>query len=192
MTSKKAMRQQGLASRRSLASRQRMAKSAQIADKLCHSRLFQQAESIFCYVGSEDEVHTIEILQRAIGQKKLLTVPYITDAANGIMEAAVLQVIEALVPGVYDIPTAPKKDRCFLAGSSIDLVIVPGTAFDKDCHRIGMGGGFYDRFLQHTHACSVALAYECQIFEHLPVEMHDRQVDYIFTESKIYTREDLR
>ena len=77
-------------------------------------------------------------------------------------------------------------------GDAIDLVIVPGTAFDTAGHRIGMGGGFYDRFLQYTSVSKVALAYECQIFGSLPVEEHDQQVDYIFTENKIYTREDLR
>ena len=192
MTSKKEMRRHGLAARRSLAAQQRAAKSTQIANALCNSRLFQQARTVFCYVGSEDEVHTREILQMAIGQEKLLAVPYIIDAANGMMEAAALQKVEDLVPGAYDIPTVPEDGRRFLAGSEIDLVIVPGTAFDAAGHRIGMGGGFYDRFLRDTAASRVALAYECQIFGRLPVEKYDQQVDYIFTENKIYTREDLR
>lgn len=181
-----------MAARRSLSAQQRAAKSTRIANALCSSRLFQQARAVFCYVGSEDEVHTREIMQMAIEQEKLLAVPYITDAANGMMEAAVLQKIEDLVPGVYDIPTVSEAGRRFLAGSNIDLVIVPGTAFDTAGHRIGMGGGFYDRFLHDTAASKVALAYECQIFDRLPVEKYDQQVDYIFTESKIYTREDLR
>lgn len=189
---KKTMRHQGLAARRNLAQQQRAAKSAQIANALCNSLLFQQAKSIFCYVGSEDEVHTMQIMQMAIEQNKILAVPYITDAANGMMKAAILHSVENLVPGIYDIPTVPETDRSFLAESTIDLVIVPGTAFDATGHRIGMGGGFYDRFLRGTVASKAALAYECQIFDHLPVEEHDQQVDYIFTENKIYKREDLR
>ena len=189
---KKTMRHQGLAARRNLSIQQRAAKSTQIANALCNSRLFQQAKSIFCYVGSEDEVHTMQIMQMAIEQNKILSVPYITDAANGMMKAAILHKMEALVPGVYDIPTVPEDSRCFLAESTIDLVIVPGTAFDAAGHRIGMGGGFYDRFLRGTAVSKAALAYECQIFGCLPVEEHDQQVDYIFTENKIYTREDLR
>ena len=186
------MRRQGLAGRRGLTASDRQLKSKLIADRLCHSQLFQQAKVIFCYVASEDEVHTLEILQKAMEDKKLLTVPYITDAAKGMMEAAVLAKIEALVPGIYDIPTVPESDKRFLSRDAIDLVIVPGTAFDTAGHRIGMGGGFYDRFLQDTSVSKVALAYECQIFDSLPVEKHDQQVDYIFTENKIYTREDLR
>lgn len=186
------MRRQGLAGRRGLTASDRQLKSKLIADKLCHSQLFQQTKVIFCYVASEDEVHTLEILQKAMEDKKLLTVPYITDAAKGMMEAAVLAKIEALVPGIYDIPTVPESSKRFLSRDAIDLVIVPGTAFDTAGHRIGMGGGFYDRFLQDTSVSKVALAYECQIFDSLPVEEHDQQVDYIFTENKIYTREDLR
>ena len=189
---KKAMRRQGLLARRGLEAQQRVAKSRLIGESLCNSILFQQSKSIFCYVGSEDEVHTMDILQRVLAEGKQLSVPYITDAAQGVMEAAVLNKIEDLVPGIYDIPTVPENRQCFLLGNAIDLVIVPGTAFDAAGRRIGMGGGFYDRFLQNTSVSRVALAYVCQIFDHLPVEEHDQQVDYIFTENKIYTREDLR
>lgn len=189
---KKAMRKVGLAARRALTTAERQEKSQSIQEKLLNSPVLMQAKNIFCYVSSEDEVHTEKLLQGILDAGKILLVPYITDAKAGLMEAARLKQVGDLVPGVYDIPTVPEEDKSFWAPEDIDVVIVPGSAFDAAGRRIGMGGGFYDRFLGKSPAVKVALAYDCQIFSQLPAEEYDKKVDIIFTESKIYTREDMR
>ncbi len=189
---KKAMRKAGLSARRALDPAERQEKSQSIQEKLLKSQVLSKARNIFCYVSSEDEVHTERLLSGILKADKVLLVPYITDAKAGLMEAARLSQVEKLVPGVYDIPTVPEVDKCFWSPADIDVVIVPGSAFDADGRRIGMGGGFYDRFLEKSSAVKVALAYDCQIFPQLPAEEYDKKVDIIFTESKIYTREDMR
>lgn len=189
---KKAMRRAGLAARRSLTPLERQDKSRSIQDALLESRVLSGAGNVFCYVSVEDEVHTARLLSGILDAGKVLLVPYITDAKAGFMEAAQLRQVEDLALGVYDIPTVPEEDKVFLAPEDIDVVIVPGSAFDTAGRRIGMGGGFYDRFVGKTSAVKVALAYDCQIFPRLPAEDYDKKVDMIFTESKIYTREDMR
>ncbi|MEK7171342.1 MAG: 5-formyltetrahydrofolate cyclo-ligase, partial [Patescibacteria group bacterium] len=67
----------------------------------------------------------------------------------------------------------------------IDVALVPGIAFDETGHRIGFGGGYFDRFLKKIHCTTIGLAYEFQIIEKAPVEQYDVAVDYIVTEKRI-------
>ena len=66
-----------------------------------------------------------------------------------------------------------------------DLCIVPGVAFDKTGHRIGFGGGYFDRLLKKTRAATIGLAYEFQIIDKVPVTAYDVAVDYIVTEKRV-------
>jgi 5-formyltetrahydrofolate cyclo-ligase len=71
--------------------------------------------------------------------------------------------------------------------ADLDLIIVPLVAFDESCNRIGMGGGYYDRFLKnYPKARKVGLAYELQKVSHVPVEQHDVRLDQIVTEKSVY------
>jgi len=69
--------------------------------------------------------------------------------------------------------------------SDIDVVFVPGVAFDRQGARIGFGGGYYDRFLPRTHALRVGITYDECLSEQLPFEKHDQRVDWIVTPSQI-------
>ena len=79
----------------------------------------------------------------------------------------------------------PHKDCQKIAPEKIDLIIVPGIAFDKQKNRIGYGDGFYDRLLKKTKCPTIALAYEFQIVHNIPGEKHDVKVDQIITEKRI-------
>jgi 5-formyltetrahydrofolate cyclo-ligase len=69
--------------------------------------------------------------------------------------------------------------------AALDLILVPGLAFTRDGLRLGRGGGYYDRLLAHPQcrAHRLAMAYDCQIIDHIPVEPHDQRVHQIITES---------
>lgn len=184
---KKLLRRGGLARRRSLTCELRQEKSALVAERLLSSDVFQKAGSVFCYVSMEDEVHTEAIINGALAAGKRVSVPHVTDAAQGLMCAARLYSMEELVPGEYGILTLPLEKVEPVLPLDIDLVIVPGSAFDRAGHRVGMGGGYYDRFLrQAAGAIKAAVAYECQIFDNFAVDMYDQSVDYIFTEDTVY------
>ena len=74
-----------------------------------------------------------------------------------------------------------------IAPDDIDLVICPCTVFDEDCHRMGMGAGFYDRYLKKcTHAQIIAVAFECQKSPKVPTAPWDCSIEYVFTEGAVY------
>jgi 5-formyltetrahydrofolate cyclo-ligase len=73
---------------------------------------------------------------------------------------------------------------------SIDLVMVPGVAFDRRCARMGHGKGYYDKLLENTRPETplIALAFECQLFPEIPVAPHDVFMNKIITEKAVYEK----
>ncbi len=92
--------------------------------------------------------------------------------------------IEEPLPRFRDLPEKS------VGPAEIDLVLVPGVAFDPQGRRIGQGKGYYDRFLATLESRSklVALAYQCQIFSSIPTDPHDFPIDVVVTEDNIYRR----
>lgn len=180
---KRELRKEALSSRRSMTHEQRVMESNVISDNLLQSDEFKQAKMIFCYVSVEEEVHTENIMREILKSGKRLCVPYITDSKGGIMIAARLRSMNDLTEGAFGILTAPAYDGVIeeISPEDIDLVIVPGVAFSAEGQRIGMGGGYYDRFLGSVSGKSIGLAYECQLYDSLPVEHHDKSVDKVLT-----------
>jgi 5-formyltetrahydrofolate cyclo-ligase len=86
--------------------------------------------------------------------------------------------------GPFNIPE-PHRDDPVIAENQIDVTVLPGIAFDAFGWRLGWGGGFYDRFLSKSSGLSVGLAFELQVVNSLPTEMHDKQVKYIVTEKRV-------
>jgi 5-formyltetrahydrofolate cyclo-ligase len=93
--------------------------------------------------------------------------------------------MDGLLPGPYGIP-AP--DGPTIPPETIDLIVVPGLAFDRSCHRLGQGGGYYDRYLPYCRAVTVGLAFELQMTDDLPWEAHDIQLDFVATDAALYAR----
>ena len=90
--------------------------------------------------------------------------------------------------GQYGIRTPILERAELLAPEQLDLVLVPCTAFDADCFRVGMGKGYYDRYLPRCkHAVKIGIAFEAQRVEHAVVDLHDQRLDAFATERGIYT-----
>ena len=102
------------------------------------------------------------------------------------MSARRVTALSQLVPGAYGLPE-PGRDCPEIAPEAIDVVLVPGTAFDAGGGRMGYGGGYYDRFLSANRCTAAALAYECQVIRRVPTEAHDVPMDYIITPAGILT-----
>lgn len=98
------------------------------------------------------------------------------------MEAVEIREFSELIHGAYDI-LEPKNTRFKIDERCIDVSYVPGVAFDSSGKRIGYGGGYYDRFLNklEKHSKKIALCYDFQVLDDIPVEAHDILVDDIIT-----------
>ncbi|MBP2631523.1 MAG: yqgN [Firmicutes bacterium] len=182
---KKKLRRDILKIRRSLTYDRVEIESNAIISHLKCSELFENSRSIMCYLAMKDEVQTYEIVDYALRQGKSVCVPYIRDRV-GIMDAVIIHDLNELVRGDLDILTVSKLNVNVVNIKEIDLIIMPGVAFDRYGHRLGMGAGFYDRFLEKAdYAKLVGLAFSCQVLEDVPSMPHDYLVHYIVTKDGI-------
>lgn len=148
------------------------------------------AQTVMYYVDVRAEVRTRHSLPDALASGKRIVVPWCNAA--GELELFHLQSMEELAVGMYKI-LEPKPELREIAAKRVrpeelDLVMVPGVAFDARGARMGHGKGYYDKLLQHARrdAPLVALAFECQMFPEIPVADHDVFMDYVITERTTY------
>jgi 5-formyltetrahydrofolate cyclo-ligase len=106
-------------------------------------------------------------------------------SAGGPFRSAEIGALAELAPGPWGLLQPPEKEAVWVddLADGFDLVVVPGVAFDLRGHRIGHGGGFYDRVLYCTQAYKVGLVYGELLLEEIPNEPHDIPVDAVVTES---------
>lgn len=183
-TGKNSLRAECLRARRSLAADYRQRASCKMLSRLYALPEYQKSSSVMAYVSMVDEVQLGDLLVHSLTEKKVTGVPYVLD--KGLMGAARLRDLDSLAAGAYGIPTVAEDRRELLPAGSFDLVIVPGVAFSEKGSRLGMGAGFYDRFLseREPQARRIALCFDCQLLPEIPVEDHDQRVDAIITETR--------
>ena len=148
------------------------------------------ARTVMFYVDVRSEVRTRHSLPDALASGKRIVVPY---CVNQELELFLLEDMEELSIGMYkileprpELRSAPEKR---VMPAELDLVMVPGVAFDRNGGRMGHGMGYYDKLLEHARADAplVALAFECQLFPEIPTQAHDIFMDKVITEKTIYT-----
>src|SRR5262245_41539440 len=150
------------------------------------------ANTVKWYVDAASEVRTRHTLPKALTHGKRVVVPWCVVETNEL-ELFLLEDMSELVEGAYKI-LEPKEELRLLPAKRVkpeelDLVMVPGTAFDIRGGRMGQGKGYYDRLLSGARpdAPLVALAFDCQIFDEIPVTAHDVFMDMVLTESRTIT-----
>jgi 5-formyltetrahydrofolate cyclo-ligase len=150
---------------------------------------YAAAKTVMWYVDAGSEVRTRHTLPDALKDGKRVVVPWCVVETNEL-ELFHLEDMSELVEGAYKI-LEPKAELRLLPAKRVkpeelDLVMVPGTAFDLRGGRMGQGKGYYDRLLSNARADAplVALAFECQIFAAIPVAAHDVFMDAVITESR--------
>jgi 5-formyltetrahydrofolate cyclo-ligase len=160
-------------------------KSQRIKEQVFGLEEFRQARTILLYVSYGSEVATHEMIQECLTRGKKVAVPC-TDANNRKLSLSELRRWEDLGVGTYHIQEPRVECRCEVPLTKVDLIIVPGIAFDYAGHRIGHGMGYYDRLLsENVKATKIALAFELQLVETIPAERHDVSVDIIITEERV-------
>ena len=160
-------------------------KSQRITDKLQHLDEYEIATAVMFYVSYDNEVYTHKLIKEVLKAKTKEVVVPLTDVLNRKLLPVKIESWSELSPGAYNI-LEPKNKQNVADVDTIDLVLLPGIAFDKRGNRIGHGAGYYDRLLGNClHAKRVGLAFDFQIVDAIPVEKHDVAVDKIVTEKRI-------
>ncbi len=179
---KKAVRKQMRHQRSTLSSEERTQKDRAIAKNLEAHPLFQTANTVLFYVSNEEEVDTHALIQKYL-EKKTILVPTVTGKQ---FKPTLLTDWEDLTLGTYKIlEVTPEKQHAFTG--TIDLVIVPGIAFDHSGHRLGSGKGYYDSYLSNHDTPTIGLSYDNQLIDRLPYEPHDIALHTIITEKQTLT-----
>lgn len=156
-----------------------------IAQHLYNSILYQQAKTIMVYLSMPDEPQTEKIIFHAWKNGKSVCVPYLRETP-GWMDAALIKDMSELTEGRFGLKVPDPNRVCFIAPKDIDLILIPGVAFDIFGNRLGMGGGYYDRFLPQTSsAVLMGVCWQSCVLTSLPTAKHDRSVHYLLTETGI-------
>ncbi len=161
-----------------------------IAERFMSLPEYAGAKTVMFYVDVRDEVRTRHALPDALQGDKRIVIPYCVD---GELELFHLESMDELDVGMYKIlePKVQLREVAHkrLEPKDLDLIMVPGVAFDAQGGRTGHGKGYYDKLLEHARIDTplIALAFECQMFPEIPCEEHDIYMDKVVTEAAVYS-----
>lgn len=163
--------------------------SRQIVDTFMELPQFAAARTVMWYVDVRSEVRTRQHLPAALACGRRIVIPYCVE---GELELFHLESLDELELGMYRI-LEPRAELRRIESKNVpverlDLIMVPGVAFDRRGGRSGHGKGYYDKLLEHARldAPLVALAFECQMFDEVPTQAHDIFMDLVITEKAVY------
>ena len=166
-----------------LSARYKAESSRAIAARLMAMPEYQEADTVFCFVGTDREIDTYPILEDVLAAGKRLCVP--RCVGKGIMELRQVTDLWQLIPGAFGI-LEPSADAPLIAVDEVDFAVLPCVTCNYLGQRLGQGGGYYDRFLSHYRGGTVLLCREKLIREEIPLEPHDYPVPWVLTERGLY------
>jgi len=155
-------------------------KSSVLENRFLSSPEFISADSLLVYAAFDREPETRKIIRTAMALGKRVFVPRVECREICVCK---LTSMGELAPGAFGIHEPPAEAKC--EDHEFDIIVVPGLAFDKAGHRLGRGGGFYDRLLKKLGGMRIGLAFDEQVLEGVPNEAHDVLMDKIFTNSQV-------
>ena len=158
--------------------------SAAIASRLTALDEYLQASAIHCYASSlPGEVQTDLLIDRSLVARKRIICPRVRP--HGQLAHHEVAALSNLTESTFGLREPNPELAAPVDPTAAELIVAPGVAFTLDGGRLGMGGGYYDRFLAQVSTPIVGLAYEMQIVDALPLAGHDRRVDIIATELRV-------
>lgn len=187
---KAGMRARILERRNAMPPRERRARADRIIARLCALEEFSRARTVMAYSGFGSEIDTLPLLREILTLGKKLVLPRVSREQGMLVTYLVENLQDNLQSGTWGI-LEPNLDRCApIDPVHVDLVIMPGVAFDRQGGRLGYGKGYYDKLLA---ACmtrgfkpvTVAAAFSDQLVESVPMEGHDVRVDVLVTEDEV-------
>lgn len=154
-----------------------------IFERIINLHEYRHADDVFTYVSFNKEVDTIEIIKYSLEEGKRVYVPKIVKSAKAL-EVYQINSLNELKKGAYGIlqPIDGKRTT----KNRFDILLIPGIGFDRLCHRLGRGEGYFDRFLAGVKGLKIGLCFSIQIEHNLPIEKNDVKMDIVITDSEIY------
>ena len=172
---KQELRKEIRAKKRAMTQAEIEEKSSRLCRLFLESDAYRSAKSVYGYMPYNQEVRTVALLEQALRDGKRVAIPKCYDKQMRFIWMTDLSRVEKGYAGIPEpIEDAPVAD------DKTALVLMPGMAFDPEGHRIGYGGGFYDRFLaEEPHHPTLALCYDFQVLPRLETEEFDIPVDTV-------------
>ncbi|MBQ7986559.1 MAG: 5-formyltetrahydrofolate cyclo-ligase [Clostridia bacterium] len=156
---------------------------SQMAQKIfLESEQYKNAKAIMLYLPLGNEVDTKAIINNAFSLEKKVLVP-VTDSKT--FEITAFKITEGMEFEKGTFSVKEPKERISFELSKIDVVLVPGIAFDRDGGRIGFGKGCYDKFLKGIKAVKIGFCYDFQLVDSIETDENDVSMDYVITEKEI-------
>lgn len=162
---------------------ERYRKSGIITGRLACSAQFKKSRAIMFYVSLLEEVNTLALLKAVLEEGRTVTVPFVDSKNKTLLPVQIKNPDTDLMPGSYGI-LEPKQNLVNRFDvHQLDLVLVPGLAFDRTGRRLGRGKGYYDRFLKSLseHTRTIGLAFDFQMLETIPADERDMTVHEVMT-----------
>lgn len=184
---KKKIRKEIINKRDKLTREEINSKSNSIKEKLFDLKEYKNSNTIFSFISFASEINTHPIIKEMLDDKKQVGVPFTYSKNRKMIVAEIKDFYKDLELGFYDILSPRESELQPIEPKDIDLVLVPGLAFDKNGYRVGYGGGYYDTFFSQTNdkAIKIGLAFDLQLVDENPIDKFDIPVDYIITENEI-------
>ena len=177
--------------RKRLSEEEQAAATAALSSLVTAQSFYQAATKIAFYLAVDGEIDPRLLLSQALVEGKTCFLPIVNQRDKQLLSFAPYDSTTELVENQWGIPEPPAP-ATEISPTGFDLVLVPLVAFDRECYRLGMGNGFYDRsfnfkiFNRNSHPLLIGLAHECQLADGLPNEDWDVRLDAVVTSEKIY------
>ena len=160
---------------------ERRRSSEAIRRKVFRLTAFRRAKTVCCYVGLPYEVQTWRMIEEMLSRGRRVVVPVVQPRTKRLLLSEVHDPATELAPGAFGVREPVRSAHRPIPARSLDLVLVPGLAFDRHGHRLGHGHGYFDRFLARLPKTvrTVGLAFRFQLLDRLPVSAHDHAVQTV-------------
>lgn len=193
---KTTVRQKSLRKRDALSEKERVCYSQEIWQRFTSLSCYQEAEVLLAYENYRSEVITSGLIHQALSEGRQVWAPKVTGQDMDFYQITGLADLHTGYRGIMEPAEGVSFTACLKEADTMPrtLLCMPGAAFDRARHRIGYGGGFYDRYLATITAMmpqrslpltTAALAYGCQVFDEIPWEPHDVAPDILLTEQEV-------
>lgn len=184
---KQALRQRIIAARDNLTPSLRIHSSKHIVDQICGLAIYKSGRTVLGYLNFGSELASEMWVRQAQTDGKRVLLPRVNKASKHLELFEVKDIDHDVAAGAYGI-REPIVERCarFEALGEIDLILMPGVAFDREGGRLGYGGGYFDRLLAHLphRPVSIAGAFAMQVVTEIPQESTDHKIDWLVTENE--------